>query len=170
MIFPVKGPISQPFGPSGMIVEPTMFGQKDAQGWKRCRPTSFAGSVRFSDFHPGVDIACAIGTPIVAPANGKVVNKTWYRVLFNGRYVSGLLVEFRYFRDAATQRIIRVDHLSKGLAPGTVVAAGQPFAWSGNSGASTGPHVHLEDRHGPADAHWSDSNSWFRYNPERSLR
>lgn len=170
MIWFVKGVVTQGFGPSGLSVEPTMFGKKNASGaWAKCRPTSFTGAVKFADFHPGVDIACPVGTPILAPAKGKVVGKVWYRVLWNGRYVDGLLVEFRYEKDAVTQKIVRVDHLSKGLAVGTWVEQGQPFAWSGNTGASTGPHVHLEDRHGPAAAHWSESNNWFRYNPAQTF-
>lgn len=177
LIFPIKGRISQDFGPTPLRVEPTMFGDKDALGWRRCRPTSFVGNDgKFADFHPAVDIVCPVGTPVLAPANGKVVGKVAYRAYSpfanggRGGYVTGLFVEFRYFRDDKTQRTLRVDHLSKGLPVGTQVAAGKPFAWTGNSGISTGPHAHLEDRHGPADAHWSESNSWFRFNPDRSLR
>ena len=177
MVFPIKGRESQGFAPSSLSVEPTMFAEKDADGWKRCRPTAFTGyDGKFNDFHPAVDIICPVGTPVVAPAKGKVVGKVSYRVYSpyayggKGGYVTGLQVQFRYFKDTKTQRILLVDHLSKALAVGTVVEAGQPFAWTGNSGISTGPHAHLEDRHGPADAHWSESGSWFRYNPDRTLR
>lgn len=176
MTFPIKGRVSQDFGPTSLTVEPTMYGDRDADGWKRCRPTAFAGNDgKFRDFHPAVDIVCPVGTPVLAPARGKVVAKIYYRAYSpfanggKGGYVTGLQVQFRYFKDSKTQRILVVDHLSKCLAVGTWVDADKPLAWTGNSGVSTGPHAHTEDRHGPADAHWSESNSWFRYNPKRTL-
>lgn len=174
-IVPVRGRISQPFGPSTNIAEPIMFGDRDAYGWKRCRPTDFTGSDGRMRFHPGTDIVVPPGTPILAPARGKVVNRVWYTTwcpLANngaGGKVEGLLVEFRYFKNDLRQRLIRVDHCSRGVVPGTWLDGGVPFAWSGDTGCSTGPHVHEEDRVGPAGLHWSTSNTWMRLNPQRTF-
>jgi murein DD-endopeptidase MepM/ murein hydrolase activator NlpD len=167
----IRGTISQPFGPSGLRVEPTMYGKRDAAGWVRCRPTAFAGAVKFSDFHPGVDVGCPVGTPILAPHAGTVVARVPYRVWspIVGAYVMGLYAELRYFRDGTTQKLLHADHLKSALAVGSHVDADQPWARSGASGIVTGPHVHLEDRHGPAGDHWSESWGWFRHNPERTL-
>src|SRR5689334_23699093 len=158
---PVKGTISQHFGPSKLAVEPTMYAERDAAGWKRCKPTSFAGNDGvFSDFHPAIDVACPVGTPVRAPAAGVLLRRETYRVLFAGRYVYGHAIYFRF-----GTRTLYVDHLSAFVAKeGQAVPEGGLLARTGNSGASTGPHAHIEVR-AATDPHLSWSA--FRLNPER---
>lgn len=89
-----------------------------------------------SDWHPGIDIANDTGTPVVATADGVVVNSTWY-----GGY--GKMVEIDHGNGIATI----YGHNSELLvAPGQKVKKGETIAYMGNTGISTGPHCHYEVR------------------------
>ena len=86
------------------------------------------------DFHPGIDIAASRGTPIFAPADG-VVTFSGYR---NG-YGKTLIIEHGY--GIATQ----YGHTSELLVQeGARVKKGMVIARVGNTGHSTGPHLHYE--------------------------
>ncbi len=84
--------------------------------------------------HTGVDFSANIGTPIKAAASG-IISKSSY-VSGYGKYISiqhggGLKTAYA--------------HLSKILVKnGQFVKQGQLIAYSGNSGNSTGPHLHYE--------------------------
>jgi murein DD-endopeptidase MepM/ murein hydrolase activator NlpD len=84
--------------------------------------------------HLGVDVSAPSGTPIRAPAAG--------RVSFVGRRLAfGLVVEIQHSAGITT----RYAHLRRALvAIGTQVAVGTPIAQVGSSGMSTGPHLHYE--------------------------
>ncbi|MDK9560921.1 murein DD-endopeptidase MepM [Gallibacterium anatis] len=85
--------------------------------------------------HKGVDFSMPIGTPIIAPADGVVV-KVSYQAGGAGRYVM-----LRHGREYQTVYM----HLSRPLVkPGQSVKKGQRIALSGNTGRSTGPHLHYE--------------------------
>jgi murein DD-endopeptidase len=84
--------------------------------------------------HNGVDFATPVGTPIVSTGDGVVSRVGNHR--FAGRYIdinhSGTF-ETRYL------------HLSKVLVKrGQRIKRGQKIALTGNSGRSTGPHLHFE--------------------------
>lgn len=83
--------------------------------------------------HNGVDIAVPIGTAVISPADGKVTS-----VYFNSAGGNQLIVEHTNgFRTGYA-------HLkSAAVAVGARVKQGQIIAYSGNTGASTGPHLHL---------------------------
>ena len=88
------------------------------------------------EFHPGQDIANAIGTPIIATANGKVIWANW-----QSGY--GRLVEIDHGNGITT----RYGHMSKiEVAEGQEIIRGQVIGLLGSSGRSTGPHVHYEVR------------------------
>lgn len=83
--------------------------------------------------HNGVDLRAPIGTPVTAPRGGVVV-RSWdsYR---GGR---SLLVELD------NGLVLGLAHLSERLVEtGDVVQAGQTIAHTGNTGVTTGPHLHL---------------------------
>ena len=90
----------------------------------------------YRKMHQGIDFAAGTGTPIVAPADGVVVEArrwggygNWLRI----RHASGL--ESGY------------GHLSRygaGIRAGQRVSQGQVVAYVGSTGASTGPHLHYE--------------------------
>jgi len=87
--------------------------------------------------HEGIDFSADIGTPVVAAAGGVVVSAE-----VHPQY--GNLVEIDHGNDFTT----RYAHLSKmNVRAGQVVKRGQYIALSGNSGRSTGPHLHFEVRY-----------------------
>ncbi|MFJ5158867.1 murein DD-endopeptidase MepM [Pantoea sp. NPDC088449] len=84
--------------------------------------------------HKGVDFALPIGTPVLAVGDGEVV------MAKNGG-AAGNYVAIRHGR----QYMTRYMHLSKALVkPGQKVKRGDRIALSGNTGRSTGPHLHYE--------------------------
>jgi murein DD-endopeptidase MepM/ murein hydrolase activator NlpD len=99
-------------------------------GW---RVDPFTGE---ADMHPGVDFPAETGTPIKSAAAGIVVN-----VELNPSY--GNFVDIDHGDDLVT----RYAHCSKVLVqPGALVKRGQVIAEVGNTGRSTGPHLHFEVR------------------------
>jgi murein DD-endopeptidase MepM/ murein hydrolase activator NlpD len=84
--------------------------------------------------HLGLDIAAPRGTPVTAPAAG--------RVSFVGhKFGFGLVVEISHAHAVMT----RYGHLkSASVHEGERVAKGQVIAAVGSSGISTGPHLHYE--------------------------
>ncbi len=90
----------------------------------------------YRKMHQGIDFAAGTGTPVVAPADGVVVEArrwggygNWLRI----RHANGL--ESGY------------GHLSRyasGVRAGQRVSQGQIVAYVGSTGASTGPHLHYE--------------------------
>ncbi len=98
------------------------------------RKDPFTGRMHF---HYGIDLAAPIGTPVYAPADGVVK-----RVKRDPRGY-GLLLEINHGMGITT----RYGHLSKVLVkPGQKVKRGQIIAKVGNTGRSTGPHLHYEVR------------------------
>lgn len=85
--------------------------------------------------HRGVDFAMPVGTPIIAPADG-IVEKVAYQGNGAGRYIV-----VRHGREYKTLYM----HLSRSLVKaGQSVKKGQRIALSGNTGRSTGAHLHYE--------------------------
>jgi murein DD-endopeptidase MepM/ murein hydrolase activator NlpD len=90
----------------------------------------------FEIFHTGVDLGGGIGTPILAPANGTVVFTGTMDLHGNTLVIDhGLGAMSAYF------------HLSEFfVSVGDTVTAGQPVGAGGNTGLSSGPHLHWELR------------------------
>lgn len=85
-------------------------------------------------FHDGMDFSCDIGTPVYATADGVVKNARWERGY-------GYIVTIDHGYGYET----RYAHLkSFNVKRGQKVVRGETIALSGNSGRSTGPHVHYE--------------------------
>ncbi|GAW41745.1 Murein DD-endopeptidase MepM [Brevundimonas sp. SH203] len=90
----------------------------------------------YKKMHQGIDFAATTGTPVVAPADGVVVEArrwggygNWLRIRHNNGLESGY------------------GHLSRygsGVRAGQRVSQGQIVAYVGSTGASTGPHLHYE--------------------------
>ena len=88
-------------------------------------------------YNGGIDYACAMGTPIIAAADGVVASIQqqasgygWHVRINHG---SGFLSIYGHMS--------RID-----VAAGKVVQAGDVLGLSGNTGNSTGPHLHFEVR------------------------
>ena len=91
-------------------------------------------------FHSGVDLACAMGTPIKAANNGKVIYAGWY-----GGY--GKVVIIDHGKINGRQISTLYAHMSSiKAAVGQNVARGQVIGNVGSTGYSTGPHLHFEVR------------------------
>lgn len=89
-----------------------------------------------NDWHPGIDIANSQGTAIMATADGQVVMSGWY-----GGY--GKCVQI----DHGNGIVTLYGHNSQlDVAVGQWVKKGEVIAYMGNTGASTGSHLHYEVR------------------------
>lgn len=92
----------------------------------------------YARFHRGIDLAAASGTPIRAPAAGRVTHAGW-----RGGY--GRQVALAHPGGLDTS----YSHLSRIAArPGELVERGQVIGYVGSSGMSTGPHLHFEAARG----------------------
>ncbi len=88
-------------------------------------------------YHEGVDFVAEVGAPIIAAAGGVVV----YSAL-HPEYGNMIAV------DHGNDLVSRYAHASKRLVEvGQVVQQGEKIAEVGNTGRSTGPHLHFEVRH-----------------------
>ena len=86
--------------------------------------------------HEGIDFSAVTGTPVVASAGGVVVTAEYHP-----QY--GYMVDVDHGNDFLS----RYAHLSVlDVKPGQIVKRGQKIAASGNTGRSTGPHLHFEIR------------------------
>jgi murein DD-endopeptidase MepM/ murein hydrolase activator NlpD len=86
--------------------------------------------------HTGVDWADDIGTPVFAAGNGTVIDADW-----KGGY--GRHIEIQHLNGYVTT----YSHLSgyaHGIEGGVKVRQGQVIGYIGNTGLSTGPHLHYE--------------------------
>jgi murein DD-endopeptidase MepM/ murein hydrolase activator NlpD len=100
--------------------------------------TGTVGEQRPGHTHAGVDIAVPIGTPVRAPAAGVIIESGEVQGYGQAIYI-----------DHGRGTITRLGHLSqREVAVGQQVEAGQVIALSGNTGHSTGPHLHFEVRQG----------------------
>ena len=96
-------------------------------------------------FHHGVDVALPVGTELRSPADGTIVHS-------GNSSSGGFTLIVRHEGDLHTAYY----HLQKPSERrrGEKVAAGEVIAYSGNTGASTGPHLHFEVRN---SRKWGDT-------------
>jgi len=114
-------------------IKPISGGRLSSGFGARSAPTKGA-----STYHRGVDWAVPIGTSVVASNTGTVAFAGW---------ASGY--GYAVYINHADGRQTRYGHLSKVLVKtGQSVSQGERIALSGNTGRSTGPHVHFEIRIG----------------------
>jgi murein DD-endopeptidase MepM/ murein hydrolase activator NlpD len=86
------------------------------------------------DFHPGIDISTPVGTKVQAPADGIVISTG-----ISGGYGNAIVIDHGY------GVVTRYGHLdSFAVKPGQRVKRGDVIAFVGNTGRSTGPHLHYE--------------------------
>lgn len=103
-------------------------------------------------FHNGVDIGCKVGTIILSPINAKVMEVYYHE--FGGHTV--------ILKDLANDDRYGFCHLQESSKEvGSIVNKGEPFARSGNSGRSSGPHLHFSYATG---GKWINNKChWFNY-------
>ena len=87
-----------------------------------------------STYHKGIDFAVPIGTAVMASSGGTVIRAGW-----------GSGYGYCVYIQHPDGKVTRYGHLSKVLVKnGQDVSQGQKIALSGNTGISTGPHLHFE--------------------------
>ena len=97
------------------------------------------GGVLTQNFHPGhngLDFGIVVGTPVEATMDGKVVHAGW-----NNQGYGNLVIV-----DNGTYKTYYAHLSSIPVAVGDFVTAGTTIGLSGNTGNSTGPHLHYEIR------------------------
>ncbi|MFE6024115.1 M23 family metallopeptidase [Streptomyces niveus] len=104
--------------------------------------------VNWMSMHTGIDFPVSYGTPVMAATDGTV------RTQWNGAYGNMAIVT------APDGTETWYCHLSSTKIRSGSVKAGDEIAYSGNSGNSTGPHLHFEVRPGGGSA--IDPLGWFR--------
>lgn len=118
----------------GTIVPPTYIkplsgGRSSSRFGPRKAPTKGA-----STYHKGQDWATPVGTPIYASSGGTVAKAGW-----------GSGYGYVVYINHTDGRQTRYAHLSKVLVKaGQTVKQNQKIALSGNTGISSGPHLHFE--------------------------
>ncbi len=119
-------------GKQSQFIWPVLGKITSGFGW-RIHPV-----LKTRQFHNGIDIDVPVGTTVHAAAPGKVY--------FVGTQEGiGNVVILAHANNYYTL----YGHLSKALVyTGQFVDAGQPIAASGNTGISSGPHLHFEIRYG----------------------
>jgi murein DD-endopeptidase MepM/ murein hydrolase activator NlpD len=143
---------TNPFEPAGFLI-------RDASGPRRARVRAFAGGVAQAHLHAAIDIGCPIGTEIHAPEAGRIVAAGVYDST-GERYM---------MLQVKPGTILFFTHLKAFVAGvGQHVARGDVIGRTGNSGMSTGPHLHWEVRVTTnPDADFRRSAHWFKWNPNR---
>lgn len=116
-------------------------------------------------FHSGIDIHARVGTPVAATASG-VVSKSGWQSGYGNVVVIDHSGGFQSVYAHLSRKSVRVgQHVNKGMV----------IARSGNTGTSTGPHLHYEVRyhgrpHNPANfVAWNGGNYNSIFKKERSI-
>ncbi|MBT2493784.1 peptidoglycan DD-metalloendopeptidase family protein [Streptomyces sp. ISL-96] len=104
--------------------------------------------INWMSVHSGIDFPVSYGTPVMAATDGTV------RTQYNSAYGNMAIVT------APDGTETWYCHLSSTKIRSGSVQAGDTIAYSGNSGNSTGPHLHFEVRPGGGSA--IDPLQWFR--------
>jgi len=90
---------------------------------------------RWGRMHTGIDLAAPYGSPVRAVTGGTVIEagrESGYGIIVKIRHPNGVVTYYA--------------HLSRILVDSGQVKAGQIIAREGNTGRSTGPHLHFEVR------------------------
>jgi murein DD-endopeptidase MepM/ murein hydrolase activator NlpD len=110
--------------------------QGDSQPIPSGRPVGGVLTQEYHTGHNGLDFGVPVGTPVAATMDGKVIYAGWN----NQGYGNLVIVENGGYKTYYA-------HLSSiPIAVGDSVTAGATIGLSGNTGNSTGPHLHYEIR------------------------
>jgi murein DD-endopeptidase MepM/ murein hydrolase activator NlpD len=92
--------------------------------------------LKFTKMHTGVDWADDTGTPVFAAGNGVIVHADWtsgYGRRIEVQHLNGYMTTYSH-----------LSGFARGIQEGVKVRQGQIIGYVGNSGLSTGPHLHYE--------------------------
>ncbi len=96
---------------------------------------------RTPKLHGGIDFACPMYTPVKNSAAGKVVGNRWSNIGGNMLFVQSGEYQIGYLHN---EQVI--------AQTGAQVPVGQVVSKVGNTGASTGPHLHFQVKNGSMKA------------------
>jgi murein DD-endopeptidase MepM/ murein hydrolase activator NlpD len=114
--------------PSILPLETDQYWLSSNFGWRRSPFT------KVKEFHNGLDVVAKSGTPIVAPADGMIMKRGYDKYL--GKYL-----RVDHGRGVTTN----YGHLDGfNVSPGQAVKRGEVIAFMGNTGRSSGPHLHYQ--------------------------
>ena len=119
--------------------DPYKINARSPYGW-RVHPIT-----KKRTFHHGIDVAMPVGTPLTAPADGVVVKKG-----FGSSGGHTLILKHSDDVFSVYYHLEKPSH----FMVGSRVEESELIAFSGNTGASTGPHLHFEVR---KSARWGDT-------------
>jgi murein DD-endopeptidase MepM/ murein hydrolase activator NlpD len=119
LIWPMNGDITQPFGCTGFAWEPPY------------------GSC--AHFHQGIDMVAPQGTPVHASGDGTVVYIGWNYA--DGADPAWIVIIAHSSNLQTWYAHMSPDHPG-GISAGSVVSRGQVIGYEGNTGHSTGAHLH----------------------------
>jgi murein DD-endopeptidase MepM/ murein hydrolase activator NlpD len=117
----VAGPVRQ--GSGGLI-------------WPANGPVTSGFGFRWGRLHAGIDMGLPVGTPLRAAASGRVAIAGW----------TGGYGNYTCIQHAGALSTCYAHQSSIGVSVGQSVSQGQVIGVSGNTGNSTGPHLHFETR------------------------
>lgn len=118
----------------GMLMKTPVDGARISSGFG----SRFHPVLGYTRMHKGVDFAVPIGTPVMSAGAGTVK--------FMGRASGyGNFVMINHGNGYATA-YAHLSRFAPGMRQGARVRQGQVFAYSGNTGITTGPHLHYEIR------------------------
>lgn len=90
-------------------------------------------------WHWGIDLAIPTGTPLIAVEDGVISVAGW------DQGGGGNIVRLEDSTWAGDSYLyMHLDQFEPGIQPGAAVRKGDVIGWSGNTGRSTGPHLHFE--------------------------
>jgi murein DD-endopeptidase MepM/ murein hydrolase activator NlpD len=117
---PVRGVLTQPFGPTSFELEP---------------PATYGG-VSYAHFHAAIDIAAPLGTPVTAASDGVVA--------FVGHLPDGAMIALIAHPGGYVSEYAHLDDTFAlpRVKAGQAVKAGQVIGFIGLTGITTGPHLH----------------------------
>lgn len=115
----------------GFLMAPLEFGRISSP-YNPNRPDPVSGSGEIIP-HLGTDYAAPEGTPILAVADGTVMEAEFRGN--NGNYVK------LFHSDVVQTQYLHMSAFAEGIAPGVPVKQGQVIGYVGSTGRSTGPHV-----------------------------
>ena len=96
--------------------------------------TPWGGQTRYEKFHPGIDIANEIGTPIKAPVTGQVVKAIGDKVQGDASYGNNVMIK------DGQGNLHSFGHLNQTMVQqGQTIQQGQQLGTMGNTGAAYSP-------------------------------
>jgi murein DD-endopeptidase MepM/ murein hydrolase activator NlpD len=90
---------------------------------------------KVAKFHAGLDFTAPAGTPVYATADG-TVNESGYNA---GGYGNRVIINHSFGYETLYAHLVRIK-----ARTGQQVRRGEVIGWVGNTGKSTGPHLHYE--------------------------